>query len=88
MTEGLESSHIQVSNLFLNPSPRDECPSVSPLYHCVTQRRSVNTLPSPLVCRWQGIHLNSSSVFCGAKYRGGVRRTEGLKCFYTQCFNF
>jgi hypothetical protein len=23
--------------------------------------------------------LTSSSVFCNAKYRGGVRRTEGLK---------
>ena len=26
-----------------------------------------------------GLLLNSSSVFCTAKYRGGVRRTEGLK---------
>ena len=26
-----------------------------------------------------GLLLNSSSVFCTAKYRGGVRRTEGLE---------
>ena len=27
----------------------------------------------------QRLHLNSSSVFCGAKYRGGARRAEGVK---------
>ncbi len=51
-------------------------------YHFVTQRRSVNTLPSPLVCRWQGIHLNSSSVL-RQQYRGETEghspRGEGLK---------
>ena len=36
-----------------NPSPRDECPSVSPLYHFVAQGRSVNTPPSPLLCQRQ-----------------------------------
>ena len=73
----------------LTPLTRDECPSVSPLYHFVTQRRSVDTSNSPAAfsVNVKAVHLNSSSVFCGAKYRGGVRRTEGLKCSHIQVPN-
>ena len=35
----------------------------------------------------QRLHLHSSSVFCGAKYRGGVRRAEGFKSSHIQVFN-
>ncbi len=56
----------------LTPLTRDECPSVSPLYHFVTQRRSVDTSNSPAAfsVNVKAVHLNSSSIFCFAKHRG------------------
>ena len=35
--------------------------------------------PSHSINNAIGGHSTSSPVFCSAKYRGGVRRTEGLK---------
>ncbi len=64
-------------------------PSVSPLYRYATQGRSAQCYPyteteMPLsilsLCRAPQHY----GVFCIAKYRGGVRRTEGLKTAYRE----
>ena len=57
---------------FLRPSGTPPIPLCDTPQCCGTrQGRRTNTIPRKV--------LTSSSVFCIAKYRGGVRRTEGLE---------